>query len=114
MLLNHISSTKNSKFEKTMKTFGSSYIKLTQLQSSLKNASVNSFSGHNSKSHSVGWNPLSGSTDKTVAIFAFENKERLVKSHDFFSAIPILQSDFLYIFLHVFFDTVEGKHVQGP
>lgn len=102
-----------------MKTFGSSYIKLTQLQSSLKNASVKSFSGHNSKIHSVGWNVdgrrlASGSTDKTVAIFAFENKERLVKSPDFFSAIPILQSDFLYIFLHVFFDTVEGKHVQGP
>lgn len=71
-----------------MKTFGSSYIKLTQLQSSLKNASVKSFSGHNSKIHSVGWNVdgrrlASGSTDKTVAIFAFENKERLSKESTF-------------------------------
>lgn len=77
-----------------MKTFGSSYIKLTQLQSSLKNASVKSFSGHNSKIHSVGWNVdgrrlASGSTDKTVAVFAFENKERLVRGiPSIFRVIP--------------------------
>jgi len=49
----------------------------------MKNATVKSFSAHSSKIHSVAWNVdgrrlASGSTDKTVAIFTFENKERLV------------------------------------
>ena len=54
------------------------------MQNSMKNATVKSFSAHNSKIHSVAWNVdgrrlASGSTDKTVAIFSFENKERLVR-----------------------------------
>ena len=66
-----------------MKTLSSSYIRLSQLKNEMKNASVKSFSAHNSKIHSVAWNVdgkrlASGSTDKTVAIFKFENKERLV------------------------------------
>ena len=66
-----------------MKYSYSSLNKLTQLQNSCKNATVKSFSAHNSKIHSVAWNVdgkrlASGSTDKTVAIFTFENKEKLV------------------------------------
>lgn len=71
-----------------MKTLGSSYIKLTQLQNSMKSSTIKSFSAHNSKIHSVAWNVdgrrlASGSTDKTVAIFTFENKERLSKESTF-------------------------------
>lgn len=56
---------------------------MNQLQNSMKNATVKSFSAHSSKIHSVAWNVdgrrlASGSTDKTVAVFSFENKERLV------------------------------------
>ena len=66
-----------------MKPLTPSYLKLFQLQQSVKNASVKSFSAHNSKIHSVAWNVdgrrlASGSTDKTVAVFTLENKERLV------------------------------------
>ena len=66
-----------------MKYSASSLNKLVKLQESVKNASVKTFSAHNSKIHSVAWNVdgrrlASGSTDKTVAIFTFENKERLV------------------------------------
>ena len=66
-----------------MKTFLSSYVQLYQLQSSMKNATVKTVSAHNSKIHSVAWNVdgrrlASGSTDKTVAVFTFENKEKLV------------------------------------
>jgi len=54
----------------------------------MKNATVKSFSAHNSKIHSVAWNIdgkrlASGSTDKTVAVFTFENKERLSKESVF-------------------------------
>ncbi len=67
-----------------MKYSSTSLNKLVQLQQSVKNASVKSFSAHNSKIHSVAWNVdgrrlASGSTDKTVAIFTFENREKLVK-----------------------------------
>ena len=66
-----------------MKSLTQSHLKLFQHQQSMKNATVKSFSAHNSKIHSVAWNVdgrrlASGSTDKTVAVFAFENKERLV------------------------------------
>lgn len=66
-----------------MKTYLSNYVQLNQLQNSMKNATVKSFSAHSSKIHSVAWNVdgrrlASGSTDKTVAVFSFENKERLV------------------------------------
>ncbi len=66
-----------------MKTLSSSYLKLIQTKNEMKNPTVKSFSAHNSKIHSVAWNVdgkrlASGSTDKTVAIFTFENKERLV------------------------------------
>lgn len=80
-----------------MKTLGSSYVKLTQLQNQMKNATVKSFSAHNSKIHSVAWNVdgrrlASGSTDKTVAVFAFENRERLVNK---MRSILILANRFL-------------------
>lgn len=57
--------------------------KITQLQGLFKNAVTKSFQAHNSKIHSVAWNVdgrrlASGSTDKTVAVFTFENKEKLV------------------------------------
>lgn len=66
-----------------MKYSLSSLNKLVKFQEAAKNASVKTFSAHNSKIHSVSWNVdgrrlASGSTDKTVAIFSFENKERLV------------------------------------
>lgn len=71
-----------------MKYSESSVNKYVKLQESLKNSTVRSFVGHNSKIHSVSWNLdgrrlASGSTDKTVAIFTFENKERLVKILNF-------------------------------
>ena len=67
-----------------MKYSSSNMNKLVQLQQSCKNTTVKSFSAHNSKIHSVAWNVdgrrlASGSTDKTVAVFTFENKEKLVK-----------------------------------
>jgi WD40 repeat protein len=57
--------------------------KVAHLQSLFKNATTKSFQAHNSKIHSVAWNVdgrrlASGSTDKTVAIFTFENREKLV------------------------------------
>jgi WD40 repeat protein len=72
-----------------MKYSSTSLNKLVQLQQSVKNASVKSFSAHNSKIHSVAWNVdgrrlASGSTDKTVAIFTFENREKLVNSIFYF------------------------------
>lgn len=62
----------------------SSISKVAQLQQSLRNATMKSVSAHSSKIHSVAWNVdgrrlASGSTDKTVAIFTFENKEKLSK-----------------------------------
>jgi THO complex subunit 3 len=62
----------------------SSSSSLLQLQQSMKSATVKSFSGHNSKIHSVAWNVdgrrlATGSTDKTIAIYAFENREKLAK-----------------------------------
>ena len=74
---------KNYKKSKEMKYSSASLNKLVQLLQSVKNASVKSFSAHNSKIHSVAWNVdgrrlASGSTDKTVAIFSFENREKLV------------------------------------
>ena len=73
-----------------MKYSSTSLNKLVQLQQSVKNASVKSFSAHNSKIHSVAWNVdgrrlASGSTDKTVAIFTFENREKLVNLIALFS-----------------------------
>ena len=64
----------------------SSYVQLYQLQNSMKNATVKTVSAHNSKIHSVAWNVdgrrlASGSTDKTVAVFTFENKEKLVSKN---------------------------------
>ncbi len=55
----------------------------------MKNATVKTVSGHNSKIHSVAWNVdgrrlASGSTDKTVAVFTFENKEKLVRDQIIF------------------------------
>jgi THO complex subunit 3 len=72
-----------------MKTFLSNYVQLYQLQNSMKNATVKTVSGHNSKIHSVAWNVdgrrlASGSTDKTVAVFTFENKEKLVRDQIIF------------------------------
>jgi THO complex subunit 3 len=66
-----------------MKYTTASIKKLFDLQQSIKSPTVKSFSAHNSKIHSVGWNSdgkrlASGSTDKTVVIFGFENKEKLV------------------------------------
>jgi THO complex subunit 3 len=66
-----------------MKYSSSNLNKLVQLQQSCKNTTVKAFSAHNSKIHSVAWNVdgrrlASGSTDKTVAVFTFENKEKLV------------------------------------
>lgn len=68
-----------------MKASISSVSKLIQLQQSFKNTTVKTFSAHNSKIHSVGWNVdgkrlASGSVDKTVQIFTFENREKLVES----------------------------------
>jgi THO complex subunit 3 len=57
--------------------------KVSHLQGLFKNATTKSFQAHNSKIHSVAWNVdgrrlASGSTDKTVAVFTFENREKLV------------------------------------
>ena len=57
--------------------------KVTQLQSLFKNATTKSFQAHNQKIHSVAWNVdgrrlASGSADKVVAVFSFENREKLV------------------------------------
>lgn len=66
-----------------MKASVSSVNKLIQLQQTFKTTTVKSFSAHSSKIHSVGWNVdgkrlASGSSDKTVQIFTFENREKLV------------------------------------
>ena len=86
-----------------MKTLGSSYVKLTQLQNQMRNATVKSFSAHNSKIHSVAWNVdgkrlASGSTDKTVAVFAFENRERLVNYLDLILMHMFLCFNMIYCF----------------
>ncbi len=57
--------------------------RIHHLQSLFTKSSVKSFQAHNSKIHSVAWNVdgrrlASGSTDKTVAVFQFENREKLV------------------------------------
>jgi THO complex subunit 3 len=57
--------------------------RVNNLQSQFAKSTVKSFQAHNSKIHSVAWNVdgkrlASGSTDKTVAVFAFENREKLV------------------------------------
>jgi THO complex subunit 3 len=57
--------------------------RLNNLQNIFKNATTKSFQAHNSKIHSVAWNIdgkrlASGSTDKTVAVFTFDNREKLV------------------------------------
>jgi WD40 repeat protein len=57
--------------------------RINHLQSQFSKSTVKSFQAHNSKIHSVAWNVdgkrlASGSTDKTVAVFAFENREKLV------------------------------------
>jgi THO complex subunit 3 len=71
-----------------MKYTTSSVKKLIDIQQSIKNTSVKSVSAHSSKIHTVDWNVdgkrlASGSTDKTVAIFSFENKEKLSKETTF-------------------------------
>ena len=78
-------------------------MKLTQLQNQMRNATVKSFSAHNSKIHSVAWNVdgkrlASGSTDKTVAVFAFENRERLVNYLDLILMHMFLCFNMIYCF----------------
>ena len=82
-----------------MKASTQSYMKLSQLQQSVRSASVKSFSAHSSKIHSVAWNAdgkrlASGSLDKTgrihilyffLFVFVFKiNKTRKLFKWPFF------------------------------
>ena len=74
--------------------------KTSHLQSLFKNATTKSFQAHNSKIHSVAWNVdgrrlASGSTDKTVAVFTFENREKLVSFKSFVLLLLVSHSLFL-------------------
>lgn len=78
-----------------MKYSLSSLNKLVKLQETVKNPTVKNFSAHNSKIQLVSWNVdgrrlASGSTDKTVVIFTFENKERLVSINPIISFLIFL------------------------